>query len=178
MTRWPRSLFWAHWTPWGQTLQGRTRGWTGPLQNLPNPRTWAGGGLGGRWRPAKCQAQLGFLVGLRSPARGANHLCHTVTIILHKIIIKNPNFSASNPSSGLLAFLGAVSAGLITPLITSAWRLPPPLAIKANYTLPGPEPGRGGAGGVAAAGLWWTIRARAVTEAESWVWVGPGGARC
>ncbi|VCX37856.1 unnamed protein product [Gulo gulo] len=59
-------------------------------------------------------------VGLRSPARGANHLCHTVTIILHKIIIKNPNFSASNPASGLLAFFSAgVCRPVITALITS-----------------------------------------------------------
>lgn len=164
--------------PVGTDSAGTYAGLDGAAAEPPEPQNLGGWWAWGPLAPAKCQAQLGFLVGLRSPARGANHLCHTVTIILHKIIIKNPNFSASNPSSGLLAFLGAVSAGLITPLITSAWRLPPPLAIKANYTLPGPEPGRGGAGGVAAAGLWWTIRARAVTEAGSWVWVGPGGARC
>lgn len=104
------------WTPRGQTLCKDSVG--GSLG------TWAPGpGVGPHMR-----AQLGWLVGLRSPARGANHLCHTVTIILHKIIIKNPNFSASNPASGLLAFS---RAGVCGPVITGS--LPPcgasPLAL-------------------------------------------------
>lgn len=79
----------------------------GRLSHLPTGSTRARPGVGlGLPHPENSEkgpAQRGFLVGPRSPARGASHLCHTVTIILHKIIIKNSNFSASNPASGLLA---------------------------------------------------------------------------
>jgi hypothetical protein len=87
-----------------------------------------------------------------APARGANHLCHTVTIILHKIIIKNPNFSASNPASGLLAFFSSVSACGDQRLISR--RGAPRARNQALINPPGPEGagrglrgrGRGGSG--------------------------------
>lgn len=110
----------ARWTPWGQHRRGLDRAAAGP----PNPSTWAGGGPGRCALKIKSAGPLGSPGGLQSPARGANHLCHTVTIILHKIIIKNSNFSASEPASGLLA-AWARGCAVITPLITSAWRLPP-----------------------------------------------------
>lgn len=101
MTQWPLPPLPGPTAPRGDKHSARTaRGWT---QSCRTSRTPAPARAVG-WAPPRRPAQLGFLVGLRSPARGANHLCHTVTIILHKIIIKNPNFSVSNPASGLLAF--------------------------------------------------------------------------
>lgn len=80
----------------------------GPLRSFPSQAA----------RPGRMES----LRASEAPAREANHLCHTVTIILHKIIIKNPNFSASNPASGLLAFFSPASAGRDQRLITAAWR--------------------------------------------------------
>lgn len=144
MTRWaPAVSPRTYWTPRGQTLRKDSRE-PGP-GTIRTSRTQA---PGRGWAP-KMRAQLGWLVGRRSPARGANHLCHTVTIILHKIIIKNPNFSASNPASGLLAFS---SAGVCGPVITGS--LPPcgaclPRARNQALIKParGPGWGRGRGGG-------------------------------
>lgn len=97
--------------------------WDGPAQaGRPNSSAKVAGPL---CSPPPQAARPGRVESSRAseaPARGANHLCHTVTIILHKIIIKNPNFSASNPASGLLAFFSAASAGRDQGLITAAWR--------------------------------------------------------
>lgn len=117
----------------------------GQLRDSPNPGAWAGGGLRAAM-PLQMRSTARLPVGLRSPARGANHLCHTVTIILHKIIIKNPNFSASNPASGLLAFFSAgVCRPVITALITSVWGLPPRARNQA-LIIPARGPGAGGRG--------------------------------
>lgn len=126
----------------------------GQLRDSPNPGAWAGGELRAAV-PLQMPSTARLPVGLRSPARGANHLCHTVTIILHKIIIKNPNFSASNPASGLLAFFSAgVCRPVITALITSVWGLPPRARNQA-LIIPARGPGTGGRGiGVRGPGPW------------------------
>lgn len=87
-------------TGMGGTSPGplQTHGW-GRIAAIPLGLGVMGWGLQRPPPPASCSASSWA----RGPARGASHLCHTVTIILHKIIIKNPNFSASNPASGLLA---------------------------------------------------------------------------
>lgn len=133
--------------PWGQTPCKGSPGAGRAAADRAEPRRL--GRRGARWAeaPPQMPGTARLPVGLRSPARGANHLCHTVTIILHKIIIKNPNFSASNPASGLLAFFSAgVCRPVITALITSVWGLPPRARNQA-LIIPSRGPGAAGPGG-------------------------------
>lgn len=120
-----RDLLGPKWTDLRKDSRGAGPG-TGRTPRTPAPGPGVGVGV-----LLEYAGKLHWLVGLQSPARGANHLCHTVTIILHKIIIKNPNFSDSNPASGLLAFS---SAGVCGPVITGSLPPsgadPPALAIK------------------------------------------------
>lgn len=147
-TRWPPAASpGPSRAPWGQTPCKGSPGAGRAAAERAEPRRL--GRRGARWAaaPPQMPGTARLPVGLRSPARGANHLCHTVTIILHKIIIKNPNFSASNPASGLLAFFSAsVCRPVITALITAVWGLPPRASNQALIT-PARGPGAGGPGG-------------------------------
>lgn len=160
------------WAPWGPTPCKVSRGAGQAAADLAEPRRL--GRLWARWAAVSPQmpGTARLPVGLRSPARGANHLCHTVTIILHKIIIKNPNFSASNPASGLLAFFSAgVCRPVITALITSVWRLPPRARNQA-LIIPARGPGAGRSGsGVRGPGPWAGRRISTVPgRGGVWVW--------